>query len=94
MLKVHFSKQFRKDLARIRKRGLKEKKLDTVVLILAEGKTLPPKYRDHALVISRDYKNLRECHIEPDWLLVYRIENDELTLILARTGSHSDLFGK
>jgi mRNA interferase YafQ len=60
--------------------------------MLATGPLLPPKYRDHSLVISKEYKNVRECHIEPDWLLVYRIENDELTLYLIRTGSHSDLF--
>ena len=92
MLKVLLSKHFRKDLAKIKKRGLKEKKLDKVVLMLVTGTPLPPKYRDHSLVISKEYKNVRECHIEPDWLLVYRIENDELTLYLIRTGSHSDLF--
>ena len=92
MLKVLLSKHFRKDLAKIKKRGLKEKKLDKVVLMLVTGTPLPPKYGDHSLVISKEYKNVRECHIEPDWLLVYRIENDELTLYLIRTGSHSDLF--
>lgn len=92
MLKVRLSKQFRKDLEKAKKRGLKEKKLDKVVLALAEEKKLPPKYRDHALVTSRNYKDMRECHIEPDWLLVYRVEKDTLTLYLVRTGSHSDLF--
>ena len=92
MLKVRLSRQFRKDLEKARKRGLKMEKLDKVVLMLAEEQTLPPKYRDHALVVSRNYKGLRECHIEPDWLLVYRIEGDTLTLFLARTVSHSDLF--
>lgn len=92
MLRLQLSKQFRKDLERAKKRGYKIKKLDKVVLMLAEEKTLPPKYRDHALETSRNYKDLRECHIEPDWLLVYRIEKDTLTLYLARTGTHSDLF--
>lgn len=92
MLKVRFSRQFRKDLEKARKRGLKMEKLDRVVLILAEEQKLPPKYHDHALVTSKNYKGLRECHIEPDWLLIYRIEGDALTLFLARTGSHSDLF--
>ena len=51
------------------------------------------QFRDHALVTSRNYKGMRECHIEPDWLLVYCIEDDLLTLFLVRTGTHSDLFG-
>ena len=92
MLKVQLSRQFRKDLAKIRKRGLNQRKLEKVVLTLASEKKLPLKNRDHALKDSRDYKNVRECHIEPDWLLVYRIENDTLTLFLLRTGNHSDLF--
>ena len=94
MLTVQMSKKFRKDLVKCRKRGLKEKKIEKVVLTLAEGEKLPSKYRDHALIDSRNYKNVRECHIEPDWLLIYRIENDTLTLILMRTGTHSDLFSK
>ncbi|MBR3052140.1 type II toxin-antitoxin system YafQ family toxin [Candidatus Saccharibacteria bacterium] len=92
MLKVRLSRQFRNDLVKAKKRGLKEDKLDKVVLMLAEQKKLPPKYRDHALVTSRNYNGLRECHIEPDWLLIYCIKDDTLTLFLARTGSHSDLF--
>ena len=92
MLKVRMSRQFRKDLKKAEKRGLKMQKLDKVVLMLAEKQKLPPKYRDHELVTSRNYKGLRECHIEPDWLLVYCVQNDTLTLYLARTGSHSDLF--
>lgn len=92
MLEVRLSRQFRKDLERTRKRGLKMKKLDKIVLMLATGESLPAKYRDHALVTSRNYKNMRECHIGPDWLLVYQIEDNTLTLFLARTGSHNDLF--
>lgn len=92
MLKVQLTKQFRKDLAKVKKRGLSEKKLEKLVLMLASGKRLPAKYRDHALKNTQGFKNVRECHIEPDWLLVYRIENDTLTLYLIRTGSHSDLF--
>lgn len=60
--------------------------------MLAEEKPLPEKCKDHALTDSRNYKNVRECHIEPDWLLVYKIESDILILKLIRTGSHSDLF--
>ena len=92
MLKIRTSTKFDRDYKKIIKRGLPEKKLKMVVSILASEKALPPKYRDHALTTSKNYKDLRECHIAPDWLLVYRIEKDTLTLFLARTGSHSDLF--
>ena len=66
--------------------------LDDIIRILSRGEPLPEKNRDHAL--TGDWVGHRECHILPDWLLVYRIENDVLVLTLARTGSHSDLFGK
>ena len=59
---------------------------------LANGETLEPKYKDHALIDTKYYKNCRECHIEPDWLLVYKYNNDEIILYLVETGSHSDLF--
>lgn len=90
MLEIVPSNQFRKDLKLARKRGLKIERLKEVVNILAEQKKLEDKYRDHGL--SGDYKGFRECHIEPDWLLVYRIDEDVLELFLFRTGSHSDLF--
>jgi len=90
MLEIVPSNQFRKDLKLARKRGLKIERLKEVVTILAEQKKLEDKYRDHGL--SGDYKGFRECHIEPDWLLVYRIDEDVLELFLFRTGSHSDLF--
>ena len=92
MLDAVFTSKFKKDLKRAEKRGLKMAKINKVIDILVDGKTLPRKYHDHALEDSRDYHNVRECHIEPDWLLVYRIENDTLTLFLMRTGSHNDLF--
>ena len=66
--------------------------LDDIIRILSRGEPLPEKNRDHAL--TGDWVGHRECHILPDWLLVYRIENDVLVLTLARTGTHSDLFGK
>ncbi len=90
MLEIVPSNQFRKDLKLARKRGLKIERLKEVVTILAEQKKLEDKYQDHGL--SGDYKGFRECHIEPDWLLVYRIDEDVLELFLFRTGSHSDLF--
>ena len=74
------------------KRGLKIKLLEDVIAALAMGETLPEKNKDHAL--TGDWVGHRECHIQPDWLLVYRVEDDVLVLTLSRTGSHSDLFGK
>ena len=74
------------------KRGLKIGLLEDVVAALAMGELLPEKNKDHAL--SGNWAGHRECHILPDWLLVYRIENDVLVLTLARTGTHSGLFGK
>ena len=92
MLKIEFSGQFKKDYKLAIKRGCNPRHLQEVVTILINEQTLPEKYRDHALVSSRNYKNVRECHIEPDWLLIYKIEKEILTLHLIRTGSHSDLF--
>jgi mRNA interferase YafQ len=63
-------------------------KLREVIRLLAEGSPLPLRYRDHSL--GGDWKSYRDCHIEPDWLLIYKIDNDDL--LLARTGTHSDLF--
>lgn len=74
----------------MQKRGKDISKLETVIEILSSGEVLPEKYLDHAL--GGNYNGYRECHIEPDWLLIYKIENETLTLILFSTGSHSDLF--
>ena len=63
-----------------------------VVTILQKQETLPAKYRDYQLTNSKEYKDVRECHIEPDWLLIYRVKDEVLILELSRTGSHSDLF--
>lgn len=90
MLDIVPSNQFKKDLKLAQKRGLKLDKLRTVVNTLAARQTLDEKYRDHSL--TGNYRDFRECHIEPDWLLVYRVNEDELELFLFRTGSHSDLF--
>ena len=89
MLKIKVHNRFKKDLKLMAKRGHDEEKLWQVVELLANETPLPPKNRDHALTGS--YTGCRECHIEPDWLLVYEIQNEELVLILIRTGSHSDL---
>lgn len=92
MLKIKFTKQFRKDYKLALKRGCDSKKIEVVVKLLCNECLLPGIYKDHALVNSRNYKNVRECHIESDWLLVYQIFKDELILRLIRTGTHSDLF--
>lgn len=81
---------FKRDYKRIKKRGLDLQKLKDVVGKLANGETLPPANRDHPL--SGNWVNHRECHIAPDWLLIYQIKNDVLVLTLTRTGTHADLF--
>jgi len=89
---VKLTTQFKKDYKLAMKRGLKIGLLDEVITALAKGESLPEKYRDHAL--SGNWSGFRECHVLPDWLLIYRIENDILVLTLTRTGTHSDLFDK
>lgn len=89
---VKLTTQFKKDYKLALKRGLKIDLLEDIVTALAMGELLPEKNKDHAL--TGNWAGHRECHILPDWLLVYRIENDVLVLTLTRTGSHSDLFGK
>lgn len=84
------SNQFKKDVKVLQKRGYDLSLLTTTIDILAEGKKLPERFKDHGL--SGDYANFKECHIKPDWLLIYKIEETELILILTRSGSHSDLF--
>jgi len=81
--------QFKKDLRRMARRGRNLSLLEAVVERLACGETLEPKYRDHAL--SGNRKGYRDCHIQPDWILIYKIEENILTLVLSETGSHSDL---
>lgn len=90
MLTIKYETSFKKDYKRIIKRGYDPKLLETVITILAEEKTLPRKYNDHPL--SGSYAGHRECHITPDWLLIYKINDRELILYLTRTGTHSDLF--
>ena len=89
---VKYTTSCKKDYKRAMKRGLKIELLEQVVALLAMGEPLPDKNRDHDL--SGDWAGHRECHILPDWLLVYRIEDDVLVLTLARTGTHSDLANK
>ena len=82
--------QFKKDLKTVQKRGLKIELLTDVLNLLANGDKLPEKYKDHAL--TGKYSHCRECHIQPDWLLIYEYSNNDLILYLTRTGTHSDLF--
>ena len=89
---VKFTNQFNKDIKLAKKQNKDLNKLFDVVNILAEGGILEAKYRDHDL--SGEYKGTRECHVEPDWLLVYEIQNDVLVLMLYRLGTHSELFKK
>lgn len=90
MLKVRFSSKFKKDFKTIIKRGYDVSLFEKVIEILRVQETLPEEYHDHAL--KGNYIGHRECHITPDWLLIYKIEHDILTLSLTRTGTHSDLF--
>lgn len=92
MLKIEFTGQFKRDYKLAIKRGCNQQELEKVISLLASEQTLPVKYRDHTLENSRNYKGMRECHIKPDWLLIYKIYSDRLVLELIRTGTHSDLF--
>ena len=89
MYNIVSSTKFKKDLKVAIKRGYDMRLLDEVVSKLANGETLPDKNKDHALV--GNFAGCRECHITPDWLLIYEIDDGELLLYLTRTGSHSDL---
>lgn len=82
--------RFQKDLKRVQRRGYDLSLLTAVIKRLADGEALPERNKDHAL--SGTYSGCRECHISPDWLLIYEIAEDELILYLTRTGTHSDLF--
>ena len=92
MLKPEFTGQFKRDYKLAVKRGCDIKEFETVLLFLINEMPLPERYRDHALTNSKNYKGMRECHITPDWLLVYKIVQEKLLLKLIRTGTHSDLF--
>lgn len=90
MYQVKFTTTFKKSYKLMKKRGLDISLLDEVIDLLRQGKQLDEKYKDHAL--SGNFIGFRECHIKPDWLLVYLLENDILTLTLVDTGTHSDIF--
>lgn len=89
-LKIETTTKFKKDLKLARKRGLDLNHLKVIIDTLCSQEQLNPRYRDHEL--HGNYEGYRECHIAPDWLLVYAVNNQKLVLVLARTGTHSDLF--
>lgn len=89
---VVLTSAFKKELKKIKKRNKDLSKLTEIVNKLANNEKLDDKNRDHALISSLKFKNCRECHIEPDWLLVYKRVDKDLILLLIETGSHSDLF--
>ena len=90
--KVDYTTEFKKDYKKIKKQNKNIEKLKTIIEQLASGNKLEEKYKDHKLNDNKRLKDCRECHIEPDWLLVYRINNNQLILLLVETGTHSDLF--
>ena len=89
---LDFTSKFKKDVKLLKKQGKNIEKLYEIINILASGEELDAKYRDHNLI--GNYKGYRECHIEPDWLLIYKVMQNILILTLSRTGSHSELFKK
>ncbi len=92
--RVDTTSKFNKQLRKIAKQGKNLEKLILVVEKLANNEPLDYKYKDHQLLNDNLYKDCRECHIEPDWLLIYKYKNDTLILVLFATGSHSELFNK
>ncbi len=89
---IQYLSKFSKQLKKVAKQGKDLYKLEKVINDLANGKILDEKYKDHKLINNNYYKDCRECHIESDWLLVYKYNNNELILFMIGTGSHSDLF--
>ena len=89
---LDFTSKFKKDVKLLKKQGKNIEKLYEIINILASGEELDAKYRDHNLI--GNYKGYRECHIEPDWLLIYKVMENILILTLSRTGTHSELFKK
>lgn len=92
MLSLVVTNQFKKDLKRAQKRGKNLALLKQILQTLLNEETLDPKHKDHAL--TGNYIGFRECHIQPDWLLIYAIHEQKLILTASRTGTHADLFGK
>ncbi|MCI6085179.1 type II toxin-antitoxin system YafQ family toxin [Selenomonas sp.] len=90
MLRLEMTNKFKRDYKLCKKRGLDMSLLSDIVDTLLKEEPLPERCRDHAL--TGNYDGFRECHIQPDWLLVYAVKREELVLTTSRTGTHSDLF--
>jgi mRNA interferase YafQ len=90
-MKFRTTTQFEKEYKRAEKRGMDISKLDAVMQKIINNEPIERKYRDHLL--TGNFKDRRECHIEPDWLLIYKIDKEKQIIIFERTGSHSDIFG-
>ena len=89
-MNIHYTTQFKKDYKKIKRQNKDVTKLETVVRMLVGGRPLEPKYKDHSL--TGNWKGHRDCHLAPDWLVIYR--KTDTDLYLERTGSHSELFKK
>ena len=90
LLTLRQTSQFKKDLRRLSMRGMNMDLLDEVITLLRKREPLPEKYNDHSL--SGNWKGFRDCHIQPDWVLIYKVDTDTLILTATRTGTHSDIF--
>jgi len=88
MLKATYAKQFDRDLKQMAKRGKDLEKIEAVIRLICDERPLPERHKDHAL--KGEWRGFRDCHIEPDWILIYTVEQDEARF--TRTGSHSDIF--
>lgn len=91
---VQFTSRFKKEFKKVLKQGKDENLFLEVLGVIANGGELAEKYKNHKLINDKTFKDCYECHIQPDWLLVYKVQNNELVLLLFATGSHSDLFRK
>jgi len=91
---VKYTNRFKKEFKKALKQGKDENLFLDVLKVIANGEELAEKYKNHRLINDKTFKDCNECHIQPDWLLVYKIQDNELVLLLFATGSHSDLFNK
>ena len=89
---VQYTSRFKKEFKKVLKQGKDENLFLEVLNVIANGKELAEKYKNHKLINDKIFKECYECHIQPDWLLVYKVQDNELVLLLFATGSHSDLF--
>ena len=89
---IDLTTKFKNDYKKMKKQNKNITKLAYVIYKLANGEELESKYKNHKLISNKKYKDCFECHIQPDWLLVYKIKDDKLILLLFATGSHSELF--